>query len=75
MRKIILFIITLLLAIPLILEAQVPRLVHYEGALNDNDGTPFTGTTDLQFSIFSSLKSENPLWSEQHKNVEISDGN
>ncbi|MCH8873925.1 CcmD family protein [candidate division KSB1 bacterium] len=74
MRKIILFIITLFLAIPLILEAQVPRLVHYEGILSDDDGTPFTGTTDLQFSIFNSLKSEKPLWSEVHKNIEISDG-
>ena len=74
MRKIILFIITLFLAIPLILEAQVPRLVHYEGILSDDDGTPFTGTTDLQFTVFSSPKSEKPLWSEVHKNVEISDG-
>jgi len=75
MRKIILFIITVFLAIPLIIEAQVPRLVHYEGTLSSDDGSPFTGTTDLQFSIFSSLKSENSLWSEMHKNVEISDGN
>jgi len=75
MGKIVLFTLTLFLVVPHILEAQVPRLVHYEGTLSGDDGTPFTGTTDLQFSIFSSLKSENPLWSEVHKNVEISDGN
>ena len=75
MGKIILFLITIFLIIPFAAQAQVPRLVHYQGTLNDGGDTSFTGTTDLQFSIFSSLKSEKPLWSEMHKNVEISDGN
>ena len=75
MGKIILLIITIFLIIPFASQAQVPRLVHYQGTLNNSDDTPFTGTTDLQFSIFSSLKSENSLWSEVHKNVKISDGN
>ncbi len=75
MKKNILFVITLLLIIPFSIEAQVPRLVHYQGTLNNSDDTVFTGTTDLEFSIFSSLKSEKQLWSEVHKNVKISDGN
>ena len=74
MKKNILFLVTLLLIIPFSIEAQVPRLVHYQGTLNNDDGTSFTGTTDLQFNIFSSLKSEKTLWSKVHKNVEISDG-
>ncbi len=66
--------ITIFLIIPFASQAQVPRLVHYQGTLNNSDDTSFTGTTDLKFSIFSSLKSEKPLWSEMHKKVEISDG-
>ena len=75
MKKNILFVITLLLIIPFSIEAQVPRLVHYQGTLNNRDDAAFTGTTDLEFSIFSSPKSEKPLWAEVHKNVKISDGN
>ena len=74
MGKIILFMVTIFLIIPFASQAQVPRLVHYQGTLNNSDDTSFTGTTDLKFSIFSSPKSEKPLWSEVHKNVEISDG-
>ncbi|MCH7755488.1 CcmD family protein [candidate division KSB1 bacterium] len=74
MGKIILFSITIFLIIPFASQAQVPRLVHYQGTLNNSDDTSFTGTTDLKFTVFSSPKSEKPLWSEVHKNVEISDG-
>jgi len=74
MGKIILFMITIFLIIPFASQAQVPRLVHYQGTLNNSDDTSFTGTTDLKFTVFSSPKSEKPLWSEVHKNVEISDG-
>jgi len=74
MGKIILFMITIFLIIPFASRAQVPRLVHYQGRLNNSDDTSFTGTSDLKFTVFSSPKSEKPLWSEVHKNVEISDG-
>ncbi len=74
MGKINLLIITIFLIAPFAAQAQVPRLVHYQGTLNNSDDTSFTGTTDLKFSIFSSLKSEKALWSEVHKNVEISEG-
>ncbi len=75
MRRIVLIIISILMFAPLALDAQVSRLVHYQGTISNDDGTAFNGTTDLQFSIFSSLKSETPLWSEVHQGVEISDGN
>ena len=74
MGKIILFMITIFLIIPFASQAQVPRLVHYQGTLNNSDDTSFTGTTDLKFTVCSPRKSEKPLWSEVHKNVEISDG-
>ena len=66
---------TIFLIIPVASQAQVPRLVHYQGTLNNSDDTSFTGTTALKFTVFSSPKSEKPLWAEVHKNVKISDGN
>ena len=56
-------------------QAQVPRLVHYQGELMSGDGSPFSGTADLHFSIFETPTGERTLWSEVHKNVEISAGN
>lgn len=55
--------------------AQTSRLVNYQGKLLTNDGTPFTGTTDIQFSIYKTPMSDKPVWGETHENVEVTDGN
>ncbi len=55
-------------------NAQVPRLVHYQGILKNEDGTPFSGTADLVFSIYQRPLTDTPLWSETHRNVAINDG-
>ncbi len=55
-------------------SAQVARLVHYQGMLKTSDGSHFTGAADLYFSIYQRPLSETPIWSEQHKNVEVKDG-
>jgi CcmD family protein len=55
-------------------NAQVPRLVHYQGMMKNEDGTPFSGAADLVFSIYQRPMAETPLWSETHRNVAISDG-
>jgi CcmD family protein len=55
-------------------SAQIARLVHYQGMLQNSDGSPFTGTADLAFSIYQRPLSETPIWTEQHKHVEVKDG-
>jgi CcmD family protein len=55
--------------------AQSNRLIHYQGTLKNTDGTPFNGNTTLYFDLYTSPNSKRPIWSEEHKNVEISDGN
>ncbi len=67
------------LAISLVLTisfafAQVPRLVHYQGELENAEGELFTGTTDLQIGIYKSPRAEKPTWIEIHTNVEIQNG-
>lgn len=54
--------------------AQVARLVHYQGAYQNSDGSPFNGNLNLKFSIYKSMRSEKAIWSETHINVEITDG-
>ena len=60
---------------PLLLQAQLPKLVHYQGVLQNNDGTNFNGTTNLRFAIYPEPDSDSPIWSEAHNNVAVSDGN
>lgn len=55
--------------------AQGTRLIHYQGVLKSSDRIPFSGTTNLQFNLYKTPVSEQPIWSEVHKNVEVSDGN
>lgn len=73
MRLIRLFIL-LLLTVPILAQAQPERLVHYEGILNTEDGEPFTGSLDLVFKIYNTPRSETPLWTETHQNVQVTDG-
>lgn len=49
-------------------------VVHYQGRLMHEDGTSFSGTTDIRFSIFRNLEAEEPIWSETHENVPVTDG-
>ncbi|MFQ6113631.1 MAG: hypothetical protein ACE5NG_06020, partial [bacterium] len=54
--------------------AQGTRLIHYQGVLKNSEGIPFSGTTNLQFSLYKTPASEQPIWTEVHENVEVSDG-
>lgn len=54
--------------------SQTARLVHYQGSLMQEDGTSFNGTSDLTFNLYSRIDSEEPIWSEEHKNVQVTDG-
>jgi hypothetical protein len=33
-------------------QAQVPRLINYQGYITDNSGNPINGTCTIQFSIY-----------------------
>ncbi len=68
------WIFTMCVALSSVVSAQVPRLVHYQGMLKNANAAPFTGVVDLVFSIYQRPQADTPLWSEIHRNVEISDG-
>ncbi len=63
-----------IISLPVLSHAQVARLVHYQGVLNDSDGNALTDSVDLQFSIYHKITDTKPVWTETHKNVQVSDG-
>lgn len=71
-KSVILAIFALVFAVPL--QAQVARLVHFQGTVTDSTGNAFAGSTDLTFSIYGRLRSGQPFWSETHDNVQVTDG-
>lgn len=77
MKKL-LILTTLIIGITIIktnIFAQGVYLLHYQGILKNSDGTPFSGTINLYFSLYKTIKSEQPVWTEVHKDVEVSEGN
>lgn len=55
--------------------AQVPRLLHYQATLVEQNAPP-NGTVDLSIAFFSDSTGGTPLggWSETHTDVELTNG-
>ena len=56
-----------------ILPAQVPQLIHYQGVLTDEEGTAITGNRSITFSLHDTETEGSPLWDET-QNVILLDG-
>ena len=72
-------IVTTLLAIVAIslapvAEAEVPRMISYQGRLTDDTGDPLNATVSIVFSIYDSNSGLVPKWSEIHSSVTVSEG-
>ncbi len=50
-------------------EAEVPKVMSYQGRLSDTTGTPLSGDYNLLFSIYNQESGGNPLWQEQHSDL------
>ncbi len=55
------------------LPAQIPQLINYQGRLTNKDGTPATGTYEMQFKIYSDTTSLIPIWGEK-QNIVVTNG-
>lgn len=71
----VIFSITITMTMNKFTYAQGSHLIHYQGILIDEDGTRFNGITNLYFNLYKGPNSEQAIWSEGHKNIQISDGN
>lgn len=68
-----LFSIVFILLFAFISNAQVPRLVNYQGVLMDAEGNPVDSPLSIQFSIYDSATDGTELWTET-QTVTIDDG-
>lgn len=63
----------LLVLVPVaVAQADVPRLINYQGRLSAG-GTPLSGTYTVTFSLYPEVEAGSALWSETHE-LQVSDG-
>jgi len=48
-------------------EAQVPRLIAYQGRLTEADGDPLEGDHTVAFRVYDAETSGSRLWEEEHR--------
>jgi hypothetical protein len=75
-RFVIFTILIVLVSLASLSQADVPKLINYQGMLTD-DGTPLTDTLDITFKIFNDSLSVSPTdkrWEETHSDVSVIDG-
>jgi hypothetical protein len=74
MKKILLFIWFLAVALSQFVPAQIPQTISYQGVLTGTDGSPVTnGTFSLTFKLYNDASKGDTLWQET-QDVEVSKG-
>jgi len=74
--KIILILLKSLIIVLLLLTSvayAIPKLISYQGKLNDANGLPVSSTVSITFKIFDVANGESALWSEI-QSVQVSNG-
>jgi Phage Tail Collar Domain len=57
--------------LPAAAQSQTPRLVPFQGRINDGSGAPLTGVHNLVFAIYDEATGGTHLWTESHTNVPV----
>jgi len=55
-------------------QAEVPKLINYQGKLTTAEGACVDTTVSMQFSIYSDSTGGDPLWSESQPSVKVDKG-
>ena len=55
-------------------QAEVPKLINYQGKLTTPQGAPVDTTVPMQFSIYSDSTGGDSLWSETQPSVKVDKG-
>jgi hypothetical protein len=70
-----LILLAALLGLGLQVALAAPRLINYQGILQDNMGDPINGNYDVSLEIFPGpVPTGLPLWAEEHPDVLFTDG-
>lgn len=54
--------------------SMIPAKISYQGILTDNAGTPVNGTVTMVCELFPGATDGNPVWSETHTDVTVTNG-
>ncbi|MED5465145.1 MAG: hypothetical protein VX699_10850, partial [Myxococcota bacterium] len=65
---------TLVLLVPMTLQAQGSVTLVYQGQLSDSDGDSVSGNFSVEYQLYDAAVDGNVLWSELHSSVEVLDG-
>gem|GEM_PF-2951344 len=57
-----------------VLNADVPRYIHFQGFLTDSGGNPLSGTYTITFRIYDVETGGSHLWEETHNSVTVTNG-
>jgi hypothetical protein len=58
----------------ILLSAQVPQLINYQGFLRDNNGVPLNVQVNLTFRIFDAQAAGTNLWQDTYNDVMVRNG-
>ena len=54
-------------------QAEVPKLINYQGKLTDDEGSPIDGSFEMTFRLYAVETGGAPLWTEE-QTVSVTDG-
>jgi uncharacterized protein YaiE (UPF0345 family) len=76
MRKTLFFTVLWLFLPAVVVTADIPKLINYQGMLTQSDGTTPVedGAYDVVFKIYASESGNDSLWSESHLGVQVTNG-
>jgi hypothetical protein len=55
-------------------STAAPSVIHHQGRLLDDAGTPMEGSVTLTFALYASATDPTPVWAESHSGVPLQDG-
>lgn len=73
-RILAIFIFVFALVLYPIANAQIPKIISYQGILTDANGAPLTGNYDITVKIYDVESGGTALWTETHSGVAVSKG-
>ena len=59
---------------PIMVYAQIPMMINYQGQLTDDMGVPLNGTYSMAFYLYDVAVDGSAIWSEPHPGVEVANG-
>ncbi len=54
-------------AAPALVQGAVPKLIRFNGVVNDAAGKPAAGTVTLTFALYEDAQGGTPLWMERQQ--------